>query len=463
MYQSSLENMQKCYERFVKSREWPERERIDVIDIGGANVNGSYADVFSGHEFTYRAADINPDANVDIVLDDPYKLPFSDDSIDIVVSGQAFEHVEFFWLLFEEMVRILKPDGMIFLIAPSAGAIHRYPVDCYRFYPDAYHALARYCKCELLNVIHDQRGPWKDLVGVFTKRHFTQAEFTSENRIWEPNRYEAVTNPVGTNIRHSDPSVEILKGAEHYLKVLEKLHQELEPKQYLEIGIRHGKSLALAKCHAIGIDPQPEIASELPDTHEVYFETSDNFFEFHAEKALIKESVDFAFIDGMHLFEFALRDFINVEKYSTPYAMVIIDDVSPNHYVQAQRQRESAVWTGDIWKLAYCLSEIRKDLQLTYLDTYPTGLLIVTGLKSNNNILNEQYNPIVRKYKEMELDGKILNDVLNRINSIPPFEGHYWTWLKTFVKEVKEAKPNHQIQVASQLNRVLAKSVKEHV
>ena len=108
MHQTSLENMQKCYERFVKTRDWPGRKTIDVIDIGGANVNGSYADIFSGHEFTYRAADINPAATVDILLEDPYVLPFQDNSVDIVISGQAFEHVEFFWLLFEEMVRVIK-------------------------------------------------------------------------------------------------------------------------------------------------------------------------------------------------------------------------------------------------------------------------------------------------------------------------------------------------------------------
>ena len=81
---------------------------------------------------------------VDIVLDDPYRLPFGDGEVDVVVSGQMLEHCEFFWLSFGEMLRILKPDGYLFLIVPSAGPIHNYPVDCYRFYPDAMKALAKY-------------------------------------------------------------------------------------------------------------------------------------------------------------------------------------------------------------------------------------------------------------------------------------------------------------------------------
>lgn len=208
MHQSSLENMQKCFERYVKTREWPGRDKIEVIDVGGADINGSYADIFSGREFSYRAADINRGANVDILLEDPYKLPFADNSIDIVVSGQAFEHVEFFWKLFEEMVRVLKPDGLLFLIAPSSGPVHRFPVDCYRFYPDAYHALARYSNCDVLEVIHDDRGPWKDLVGVFAKDATLQSHTGSEIPEWDINRFEEETMPADVNIGRKNPGVE---------------------------------------------------------------------------------------------------------------------------------------------------------------------------------------------------------------------------------------------------------------
>jgi SAM-dependent methyltransferase len=169
VHASSLENMQKCYERYVCGEYLQNRQELLVLDIGGANINGSYADIFSQDKFIYLAADISPSEGVDIVLDDPYKLPLKNDSVDIVISGQAFEHVEFFWLLFEEMVRVLKSDGWLFLIAPSAGPVHRYPVDCYRFYPDAYHALAKYTGIRLMSVFHDQREPWQDLVGVFSK------------------------------------------------------------------------------------------------------------------------------------------------------------------------------------------------------------------------------------------------------------------------------------------------------
>jgi hypothetical protein len=72
------------------------------------------------------------------------------------------------------MIRVLKPGGLIFLIAPSRGPEHRYPQDCWRFYPDGYRALAKFGRCELLEVTtdwepHEDAGsaPWGDTVGVF--------------------------------------------------------------------------------------------------------------------------------------------------------------------------------------------------------------------------------------------------------------------------------------------------------
>src|SRR5262249_33431644 len=95
-------------------------------------------------------------------------------SVDLVISGQAFEHIDYFWITFLDMVRVLKPNGKIFLIAPSRGPEHQYPVDCWRFYPDGYRALARFAKIKLVKVSTDWEphadagsAPWGDTVGVF--------------------------------------------------------------------------------------------------------------------------------------------------------------------------------------------------------------------------------------------------------------------------------------------------------
>ena len=79
------------------------------------------------------------------------------------------------------MVRVLKSNGFIFLIAPSAGQIHRYPVDCYRFYPEAYKALAKYTNCQLIDVWIDERGPWNDLVGIFSRNEAPKLNYIDKS------------------------------------------------------------------------------------------------------------------------------------------------------------------------------------------------------------------------------------------------------------------------------------------
>lgn len=168
MHETSLENMALCIERHFPPQLQDGAAKI-VVDVGGANVNGSYRDLFAGMNIRYIAADMTDAPGVDLLMRDPYKIPLPDNAADLVISGQMLEHCEFFWQSFVEMIRVLKPSGRLFLIAPSTGPIHRYPVDCYRFYPDAYAALAKYANCRLIECWHDRRGEFEDLVGVFAK------------------------------------------------------------------------------------------------------------------------------------------------------------------------------------------------------------------------------------------------------------------------------------------------------
>jgi SAM-dependent methyltransferase len=124
----------------VYSKSFKENQTTKVVEIGSQDVNGSLRSV-APKNFEYIGVDFQSAKGVDIVLDDPYSLPFDNDSIDIVLSSSCFEHSEMFWLVFLEIMRILKPNGLFYLNAPSSGSFHRYPVDCWRFYPDSGRAL----------------------------------------------------------------------------------------------------------------------------------------------------------------------------------------------------------------------------------------------------------------------------------------------------------------------------------
>jgi SAM-dependent methyltransferase len=133
-----MENGKFFFDTYVKPLN-----QATVADIGAQNVNGSLKDVFPENA-TYIGVDFVQGKGVDIIIDDPYKLPFEDNSLDAIVSSSCFEHSEFFWLLFNEIMRVLKPTGLFYLNAPSNGLFHRYPVDCWRFYPDSGNALANW-------------------------------------------------------------------------------------------------------------------------------------------------------------------------------------------------------------------------------------------------------------------------------------------------------------------------------
>jgi len=403
--------MARCYTRYVVGSELEQQRRVRVLDLGGSDVNGSYRDIFAHPRYAYTAADIAAGPGVQLVLQDPYRLPIDDGSVDIIISGQMFEHCEFFWLTFAEMVRVLAPGGFIFLIAPSAGPEHRYPVDCYRFYPDAYRALARHANCRLLEVWRDERGPWQDLVGVFTRHDDLPCA--------DPLAERVAIDPAAIEPGNADE--ERILGQLESIIVLEHLHAALRPALYCEIGIRFGRSLALAQGPAVGIDPSPDLRVNLPASTQVYAVQSDDFFREHAGTALTIP-IDLAFIDGLHLFEAALRDFMNIERHAAAEAVVVIDDVLPNHPLQASRDRATRVWTGDVWRLVPVLRKWRPDLQLALLDTSPSGLLAVAGLDPANRVLWDHYNPIVREALAM---GDPPTAVLGRRDALPLLDGHY--------------------------------------
>ncbi|MFG0634942.1 methyltransferase domain-containing protein [Pseudomonas sp. xss_2] len=146
-----------------------------IVEIGAQDVNGSLREV-SPAGAHYIGVDFVVGNGVDVVLTDPYCLPFESESVDVVVTSSCLEHSEMFWLSFSECLRVLKPDGLLFINVPSNGAFHRYPVDCWRFYPDAGSALVTWAKRQGMNpallesyVTPQQVDVWNDFVAVFVK------------------------------------------------------------------------------------------------------------------------------------------------------------------------------------------------------------------------------------------------------------------------------------------------------
>jgi len=153
----------------------PDAKRLTILDIGAQDVYGSLRSIApAGNNFI--GVDFVSGKGVDVILTDPYRLPFEDESVDVILSSSCFEHSEFFWLLFLEIQRILRPTGLFYLNVPSNGAFHRYPVDCWRFYPDSGRALERWARrngyqTAMLESFTGTQSKdiWNDFVAVFVK------------------------------------------------------------------------------------------------------------------------------------------------------------------------------------------------------------------------------------------------------------------------------------------------------
>lgn len=147
MHISSLKRMQWFADKYI-----PKRDNLKVLDVGSYDVNGNYREIFETKGIEYIGLDMEQGPNVDIVPKNTYKWEeLKTDEFDIVVSGQALEHIEFFWKTMEEIVRVTKKDGIICIIAPNGFSEHRYPVDCWRFFTDGMVALARFYELTILH------------------------------------------------------------------------------------------------------------------------------------------------------------------------------------------------------------------------------------------------------------------------------------------------------------------------
>ena len=142
----------------MKRMEWfadkhlGKKEDVSVLDVGSYDVNGCYREIFTTRGCKYLGLDMEEGPNVDFIPECVYQWKeLEDDQFDIVISGQALEHIEFFWLTVSEMVRVTKENGLICIIAPNGFEEHRYPVDCWRFFTDGMVALGRFNKLDILN------------------------------------------------------------------------------------------------------------------------------------------------------------------------------------------------------------------------------------------------------------------------------------------------------------------------
>lgn len=114
-----------------------------ILEIGsylvpGQEDIGDLRRLFPGRE--YLGMDMREGPGVDLVAR-VESIPRPDASIGTVIALSTFEHVKHFWKGFEEIKRVLKPDGALLVACPFYFYIHNYPDDYWRFTPAALQVL----------------------------------------------------------------------------------------------------------------------------------------------------------------------------------------------------------------------------------------------------------------------------------------------------------------------------------
>jgi hypothetical protein len=230
--------------------------------------------------------------------------------------------------------------------------------------------------------------------------------------------------PSDMNVASSTASTEIFRphaNGVSYLGFIRTLSRALRARGYLEIGTHKGDSLSVVDCPSIAVDPKFAFEKDMVGQKEfclLFQMTSDDFFARYDVRNFFPARVDVAFLDGLHRFEFLLRDFMNTEKACRRNSVILMHDClppSPGMATRANRRDQAfpdatirvveeheGFWPGDLWKIIPILQHLRPELNVHCLDCPPTGLVLITGLNPDNTLLDQQYFEIVRRFGEAE-------------------------------------------------------------
>jgi hypothetical protein len=186
-----------------------------------------------------------------------------------------------------------------------------------------------------------------------------------------------------------------------YLEFIKFIGEVAAPSSYFEIGTQTGNSVSRIQCDAVCVDPNFIVSVDVLKKRRraLFFQmTSDEFFTEYDLKQFFPQGPDLAFLDGMHQFDFLLRDFINAEKLCHKNSIILLHDCLPFSKNITARIQTPGPWAGDVWKMLPILKKYRPDLKVYLFDCPPTGLVACTGLDPNSSVLFEAYDRIVADF-----------------------------------------------------------------
>ncbi|WP_265444988.1 class I SAM-dependent methyltransferase [Flexivirga meconopsidis] len=171
---------------------------------------------------------------------------------------------------------------------------------------------------------------------------------------------------------------------------------------YLEIGVRDGDSFrAVTADRKIGVDPyEHKSMTKLRDGEQFFNKPSDDFFAEDAGTVLRDRRVDVGLVDGLHWFQQALRDVLNIERYSAPGGVILLDDMNPKTKELQDVFVQGKAWNGDVWKIGAYIQVERPDLEFYTIDA-DQGIGVIGNLNPNAPWPSDD---VLKKYEKLTYD-----------------------------------------------------------
>ncbi len=216
---------------------------------------------------------------------------------------------------------------------------------------------------------------------------------------------EACARPPVTAFVHPGP---------YFVQLLAAFDRVLQPRLVFESGSSGEFATRAFSCDTVCVDPRLKTVSEVRMAgRTLFFRTRpETFFAENNVAALLGGAVDIAFLDGEHLIESLLNDFINIERHCHDRSLILLHDCLPLNTRMAERahrtdpEEDTATryfWTGDVWKMLLVLRQYRPDIVLTALDCGPTGMIVCSGLDRHSTVLADRRAEILSACAEFDL------------------------------------------------------------
>ena len=183
---------------------------------------------------------------------------------------------------------------------------------------------------------------------------------------------------------------------------------------------------------AVGVDPEFVLTSNVAKNKKSVLlvqETSDYFFSSFDPVAMLGGPPNLVFLDGLHTFEFLLRDFANSEFICRRSSLIVLHDCLPLDDIMTTRHLEEwklktpgsryeGFWTGDVWKIIPILMKFRPDLRIVFVDCPPTGLVCTSNLDPTSTILMDNYHEIVTHFRSLSDDRLQIGEMYAKIEIV---------------------------------------------